>query len=1183
MKDGAAALPAGVEILPPPPPVVRLAVSDKAFVPGNELHTLPHEPGRGLGYYLDDVGFTVPDGYYPIVTTARAVEGGEPEIAAVEIEDWDTTPLDPEDLVMVNLLPGDDRQQTGTFSAVIALALSRIPVVGPLVAVLFLVAAQFAFSRIFAPESPETLEQKFSPALSPRGLRNEIDPFGLIPRNFGKNRIWPKKAGVPVVDTAGGEQFLRELFLVSMGEHVITDMKIADTPIAEFADAETVIHPTFKAGDTLSIYSNDIDVESFNILLDKDTESNDGAFSTRRTQPDVDEIQIDLFAPSWTSISTLTNRSIQISAVVEVEYQSTSGGGFIKPVFLENAVSLDGQFAIQLNTQNPVFISRRWTVARDTYDVRMKRRIIVTADEPVWRAKYGGLTANGIVNKRAGKKFFRVAIRDDLFWVALRSQRDVAPISLAKTMTVIELRIRASNQLQGQLDQFNCIASSKLPTWNGSIWTAPVETARAAWAFAEVLRGESIPVPLADSRIDETQLKVWADSGRDFHGLVDFRGNVKSLLRTITGVGRAMFVFNDLYEYSVALDETQASPKGVFTPHNSFGFRSERVLFDAPDAIRAQFSNADNGYEQDEVLVIRSGVDPNALVRIDTQRIFGINDPGDVQIAVRRNFLVLEHRPDLFRFKTDLEHLTVKPGDRILHHHIVLGDAAGSGRITAASTTQITINELAPLEAAKSYAVRFRYDDGTVSAAFAIDSPPSDNRIATFTFTTPIGAPSVPAVGDITIVGETVSVGLDMLVVAIRPAGDQEAEIELTNYAEAIQTGDALPAPPFKTLITRPPLIRAKPEAPRIANVRSDETALFRDIDGSLKPRIAVDLERRSNTAALPSHYRIAVRPFGQDGFDQRPDQPGDANTITIDGVVESEGYDIEIRAVSVGGIASDPAIIFKHIVVGKTTPPPDVTGLILEGTRLTWIYDSAPRDLQGFLVRARIGSSVVWDGAQKLHQGVVSQTLFDVSHAPAGTTTLMVKAVDTAGNESVNPAFIVRNLGGIIIGTLLFEFDHRAAGFPGTIVNGTVVGGDLLADTDATLMWTADDSSPLWSGDDSLFLWGGSNLEMTYSFSFVPAIFPSRLSLSVGIIGDPFEVTYRRGDPAPLWSGVDATPLWSGDDSKPMWGGVGDVFRPWPGSLDAVFDLYEFKIRTGAGRLRGKITELKVRLDLAA
>lgn len=117
--------------------------------------------------------------------------------------------------------------------------------------------------------------------------------------------------------------------------------------------------------------------------------------------------------------------------------------------------------------------------------------------------------------------------------------------------------------------------------------------------------------------------------------------------------------------------------------------------------------------------------------------------------------------------------------------------------------------------------------------------------------------------------------------------------------------------------------------------------------------------------------------------------------------------YDFRVRAINQLGWESDWSATVQHAFLGKTAPPPDIDSVSAEDELVSWDYSSAPLDLDGFEVRIHLGINSDWTTASPMHDGLVSDSKFDVRDALIATSTILVKAKDTSGIYSVNAVSI--------------------------------------------------------------------------------------------------------------------------------------------------------------------------------
>ena len=367
-------------------------------------------------------------------------------------------------------------------------------------------------------------------------------------------------------------------------------------------------------------------------------------------------------------------------------------------------------------------------------------------------------------------------------------------------------------------------------------------------------------------------------------------------------------------------------------------------------------------------------------------------------------------------------------------------------------------------------------------------------------------------------------------------------------------------------------------------NLDSSESQLFLNKDGTLIPRILATWD--ASGKAFVNQYEIQWRNVTKlETFQTFAMVAADNREVFINPAVQGDSYDIRVRSINSLSVKSDFVTVTGHIVIGKSSKPPDVTSLFLNIRTLSWSYPNPPFDLDGFLVRSRPGTIAFWSDATPLHDGVVTDTEFDIGDLQGGSLALMVKAIDNSGNESVNPATIIKDIGDPLVDNVVVTVDRHAAGFPGTITNGTVNGGtgDLEADDSGTLFWAVNDASPLWTGDNKLF-WTDTFLQMTYDTTFTPeaSITGSDViaTLLLTVQAEAWSISFRA-EGSQFWDEDSTLLFWKGDDVDNFWEAL-PSFSTWPGSISPVLRQdYEFRLVTDAAALRGIISRYIIQADV--
>lgn len=172
------------------------------------------------------------------------------------------------------------------------------------------------------------------------------------------------------------------------------------------------------------------------------------------------------------------------------------------------------------------------------------------------------------------------------------------------------------------------------------------------------------------------------------------------------------------------------------------------------------------------------------------------------------------------------------------------------------------------------------------------------------------------------------------------------------------------------------------------------------------------------NSPKYKFYYRKAGEPI--------PSRPGfvvtdrweyvETETTSVD-IKPIEPYEYEVRIVGVNSAGTESQeCTGTMLILGKLAPPSDVVSITIEetlgGLKTTWpgIEDL---DLKGYQVRRFKGVSPTWEAATTIAEIIIDTSLLDSEVLEADMYTYYVKAIDTSGNESVNPASTTWQVGG--------------------------------------------------------------------------------------------------------------------------------------------------------------------------
>jgi len=1011
----------------------------------------------------------------------------------------------------------------------------------------------------------EAYEARYSIA----GIRNEARPYLPIPKIYGRRvRHYPVLAAQPYSEIAWGEeQFVRAVFDVGYGPLAISDIKIGDTPIEHLQDCEYQIRYGYSTDTPITLFPSQVREVALNIQL----RQVDG-FVLQTTEPDADEAILDVTFPG--GLQRITDRNVKLGVAVsfEVQVRPLSGGAWQNPTLTAPASGITitgGAFEIAANSKSAIRRTVRVLFpSRNQWQVQVRR---LTIDDQ---------------SDNTGKN--QSVTTEESYLTAFRSITNTQPFT--KTgIARIAIRVRASNQLNGQIEQLNCTVTSILPVWNGSSWVEQ-QTRSPAWAFCDVLRGSANARPLAASRIDLARMLEWdaqtTADGVTFDALLDQRSSVAEVLDDIAATGNAVRITrNGLY--SVALDNTKTTVVQHFTPRNSRNFQSTKLFATRPHGLEVLFPNEATEHQQDKIRIYDDGYTAANATLFETLELPFTTSAAQAWRRGRRALFTARLRPEIYSLETDIEHIVCEPGDlvKVTHDVPLWGVSAARVRSLATSgsnTTGVVLDAAVTMTGGVSYACRFRLATGDTLLTPVNTAAGEQTAL---TFATPVATTSGPAVGDLVLFGVSGSESVDLVVRSIEPLADMGARITFQDYAPAIQSAASGAVPDFDPQITLPPVAnRARPARVQILSVDSDEDALIRSSAGDLTSRIliAAALDQSTGTVQaeiIQARYRQADT---TEDWHWLPTLPAAGGELSVMPVQDGAAYAVQLRSVSQFGATSDWTEI-THTVVGKATPPANVERFYRQGSALTWPYPNPPLDLAGFVLRANYGTSTDWGTARALHPGVVASPPFDIS-ALHGTQTLLIKAVDTSGIESATAASVTIDLGDLVTANVVVT-QAEGPGWAGSLSGGTDTGTDLEADLLSSPPFWGADAALHWADDGDAYWLANTYDSLVYIATYTPTtdiLGDGVLKIDTTVTGG-YTLDYRISTSGAFW-GVDGDPFW-GTDGALFWDA--DTIGEWasfPGQLgpfDTTADSYQFRLTTQGGAVQGVVSQFDIVIDV--
>lgn len=485
------------------------------------------------------------------------------------------------------------------------------------------------------------------------GARNQLVKWGVIPCLSGYMRVVPFKLKSDVTESEGDKQFVRVL----VGQHgpiEFSALKIGQTAWDNFT------------GITMDFHNGTLVLNAQTLAIDKDaktitrsagtwpsygiqegdtltlggctTAANDGDYVIATVTDTV------LTYSSGPATTTETGNGAQTVSVTHGDTPLTIADKNIhedpEQLLLEYNTEVvrtcqTGATGISFDLTFPNGLFAGGSGSRSSYSVTFKVRQRLTdagggspgpwVDLP--DVVISGATSSAV---RKGTSFTPLGDQIDLgikrdtpaddlyhssvsYWTAFRTFKAGSPISYPDPLFTVEVRIQASGQLNGTLDEFNFFGRSIFPDWDADsqTWiTRP--TNNPASLYRAVAQSQAAPKAYPDSRIDLNMLAYWheycVDKGWTYDRNIDQLTDWDSLLNGIAAAGRAgrTDVGGKL---SVVLDETQTDPVTLFNYRVLKNLEVE-LLFPGltlPHAFRCPFFNRNMDYQQDERIVLLDG------------------------------------------------------------------------------------------------------------------------------------------------------------------------------------------------------------------------------------------------------------------------------------------------------------------------------------------------------------------------------------------------------------------------------------------------------------------------------------------------------------------------------------------------------------------------------------------------
>lgn len=720
--------------------------------------------------------------------------------------------------VIIRLIPGKDalRSILSIVVSIAAVALGTVfgPAVGALLGTSAAVGGALVtlgvnmlgsllVNALIPPVKPDD-ERRQSYSIS--GWRNRMDPDGAVPVVLGQIRYAPPFAVRSHTEIVGDWQYLRAVFCFGEGPVALTDFRIGETSIADFDEVEIELREGIAGDLPLSLYPRQIVEESIGVELTRplprddlgeviEGEPSEETPVVRTCGPDAEGASVIVAFPAGLFKMSSKGKRQQQTVTVRIEHRLAGAEEWQLVTTLDIAASKTEAFYRQHSWQFP---------SRGRWQVRLTKMSDDSDDSK---------------------------IQQRTVWAGLQTLRPEYPIAYPRPLALVAVRVKATHQLSGALDNFSAMATRVCLDWDhvSGTWISRA-TSNPASLFRFVLQCPSNPKPVPDSGIDLDLLAGWHNfcrtRGLHYNRVQDQAGStLRDVLTEVAAAGRAS-PRHDGLKWGVVIDRPAELIVDHVNPRNSWNFSVRRTYVDRPHAWIVKFQDEGNDYKEAQRVIRRPGY-VGDISLTETLELPGLTDPEVVYREGLRRFLEAEHRPDVYEITQEGAVRVATRGDTIMLSHDVLSDTQWAGRVKSVAGPLVHLDELVTMDAGQDYGLRFRVfadDADTIGTSVLRQVLTAEGETQLLTLT---GDGPKPMAGEIVHFGKMSTDSIPLVVTHIETTEDQCQIIRAVDAAVQIDTlTDAAEIPAWSSRVgVEIDENLLQPAAPRFVGIQSGLTA----------------------------------------------------------------------------------------------------------------------------------------------------------------------------------------------------------------------------------------------------------------------------------------------------------------------------------------------------------------------
>ena len=531
--------------------------------------------------------------------------------------------------------------------------------------------------------------------------------------------------------------------------------------------------------------------------------------------------------------------------------------------------------------------------------------------------------------------------------VPIRVVKNPPNCHLARTF----IKLQSTNKINGSLEGVNALVQTKANVLNRltNDWKTVDVTNNPAALFLYVLMHPANAYRVADNIIDAANyvdLNALADWFKFCEPLTYANGKytrdiTKPLLTynaVLTSISSVMDVLKDICsagkaspnyidgKWTVVVDKPRTGVVQHFTPHNSWGFESTKILPRIPDAFRITIADEEKGYQANEYRVYNLGKNEDNAELFEEISLPGVTNFAQAKHIAQWHMAQLKLRPEMFSLNVDFEYLVCNRGDVVRVTHDVPLWGAGSGRIKTCSvgSATITLTEEIYLEAAKLYNIRVRTNTGA-SVLKALTAITTTGYYNSITLTAALISGDNINSDDLFMLGEVSKESQELVVLSIETSSNVSAKLTLADYSPQIYTADLSGYLAYNSNITSTGNYLVNSiinEAPTIVSANSDSAISEQITNGNYVNTAIISYTNSNNLSASAERVQLQVIP-GDVLFDTASPSyysSKDSSSITVQQLVSGLLYKARARYTNTSGNIVGPwSETFWFTNAGKT------------------------------------------------------------------------------------------------------------------------------------------------------------------------------------------------------------------------------------------------------------------------